>query len=130
MNAGRRNDSAPPGSGSRAVAPLREPAPRDPSCVTVADLGRIDEISALLSTLNDPSAGADALARHVQSIPVLKERIAIRFARRTTVRAVRADVAQQIALLGNRVLESVLLELLEDIVSLHSETQPERPGER
>jgi hypothetical protein len=35
------------------------------------------------------------------------------------------DVAQQIARLGNRALESILLELLEDIVTLASETQPE-----
>ncbi len=102
---------------------------RDPSLVTVADLGRIDQISALLRTLNDPSAGAVALAKHVETIPVLKERIAIRFARRATAHG-RVDTAQQIARLGNRVLESILLELLEDIVALHSETQEIGPGRR
>jgi hypothetical protein len=97
---------------------------RDPSRVTVADLKRIDQISALLRTLNDPSAGADALAKHVETIPVLKERIAMRFARKVTAHG-KVDVAQQIARLGNRALESILLELLEDIVTLASETQPE-----
>jgi hypothetical protein len=132
MNAGRRNDSPRPGSASRVAARVAAtPGPaRDPSCVTVADLGRIDQISALLSTLNDPSAGADALARHVQAIPVLRERVARRFARRTTGHGAKADVAAQIALLGNRVLEGVLLELLEDIVALHSEQSEPPSGQR
>ena len=131
MNAGRRHDSPPPRSSTavRAV-PARTAPAADPSRVTVADLGRIDQISALLSTLNDPSAGADALARHVQAIPVLRERIAIRFARKVTARSAQVDVAQQITLLGNRVLEGVLLELLVDIVTLHSETTPEPGDER
>ncbi|MGD0677185.1 MAG: hypothetical protein ABSC94_17350 [Polyangiaceae bacterium] len=90
--------------------------------ITNADLRAIDQISALLATLNDPRAGADALARHVEAIPALKHRIAVRFARRVTSRG-RSEVAAQIALLGNRVLESILLELLEDLVTLASETR-------
>jgi hypothetical protein len=132
MNAGRRSDAPPTSETCSVRAAAQRTARRDPARVTVDDLGRIDQISALLSTLNDPSAGAGALARHIESIPVLRERIAIRFARRTTTtsRRTKTDVAQQIALLGNRVLESVLLELLEDLVTLHSETKPNEGEER
>jgi len=102
--------------------PIDSPGPQDDSArVTAADLENIGKISALLTALNDPKAGADVLARHVEAIPVLKERIAIRFAQRMTSRG-RVAAATQIALLGNRVLEGILLELLEDIVALHSET--------
>lgn len=107
----------------------RERAPESPNRadepttqVTRADLENIGRISALLTALNDPKAGADVLARHVEAIPVLRERIALQFAQRMTSRG-RAAVATQIAILGNRVLESILLDLLEDIVVLHSETQ-------
>jgi len=94
----------------------------DPTRVTAADLQRIEQISALLAALNDPRAGADLLARHVRTIPVLRARIAHRFAERATGRT-SEDVGPQIALLGNRVLESILLELLEDIVTLASESR-------
>jgi hypothetical protein len=97
----------------------------DETRVTAADLKRIDQISALLATLNDASAGADQLARHVRDIPVLGARIAARFASRLSPIGPNAEVGKQIALLGNRALESILLELLEDIVALHSELQPE-----
>jgi hypothetical protein len=103
----------------REVVPGRD----DPTRVTAKDLARLDSLSGLLSTLNDPRAGADALARHVSSIPVLEARIAARFAKDYPSRK-RHGIAQQIALLGNRVLESILLELLEDIVTLHSEGEP------
>jgi hypothetical protein len=109
----------------------REPPPvrEDPTRVAAADLGRIDQISALLSTLNDPRAGADALARHLSAIPVLQARIAARFAADYPNRK-NHGIAQQIALLGNRVLEGILFELLEDIVTLHSEVEPRTRYER
>jgi hypothetical protein len=96
---------------------------QDPTRVTAQDFNRIDQLSALLSTLNDPRAGADALARHVSAIPVLEARIGARFSQDYPNRK-RPGIGQQIALLGNRVLESILLELLEDIITLHSETEP------
>ncbi len=109
----------------------REPvnAPEDPERVTASDLQRIDQLSALLSTLNDPRAGADALARHVSAIPVLQARIAGRFAQAYPNRK-KVGIAQQIALLGNRVLEGILLDLLEDIITLHSEVEPRTRYER
>jgi hypothetical protein len=103
----------------------REPAspPADPTRVTVADLDRISVVQSLLAALNDPRAGADILARHIAGIPVLKARVAQRFAQDHPNRT-KHEGAQQIALLGNRVLEAILLELLEDLVTLHSEVEP------
>jgi hypothetical protein len=103
--------------------PETTPAPRDPTRVAVADLGRIGAVNLLLATLNDPRAGADVLARNVAAIPVLKARVEQRFIEHHPNRT-RPGLAQQIALLGNRMLEGILLELLEDIVVLHSEVEP------
>lgn len=98
-------------------------SPLDPGAVTAEDLKYIEEISALLGTLNDPQAGADKLAQHVDRIQVLKVRIARRFLR-VHPRGSLAGTAQQIALLGNRQLEAVLFELLEDIISLPPASGP------
>jgi hypothetical protein len=100
-------------------------SPADPTRVTVADLARIDSLNSLLSTLNDPRAGADVLARHIAAIPVLKARVEQRFVHHHPNRP-KHGLAQQIALLGNRMLEGILLELLEDIVMLHSEVEPSK----
>ncbi|HZU81973.1 MAG TPA: hypothetical protein VE987_03605 [Polyangiaceae bacterium] len=97
--------------------------PEDPAQVTVKDLARIDAIQALLRTLNDPRAGADVLARQIAGIPVLRARVERRFMQHHP-NFTKHDLPQQIALLGNRVLESVLAELLEDLVMLHSEVEP------
>ena len=97
--------------------------PDDPAAVTVADLGRIGAIQTLLKTLNDPKAGADILARQIQAIPVLTARVERRFMRHHP-NFTKHNLAQQVALLGNRMLEGILLELLEDIIVLHSEVEP------
>ena len=97
--------------------------PSDPALVTVKDLTRIDAVQSLLRTLNDPRAGADVLARHVKAIPVLRVRVERRFMERHP-NLQKHELPQQIALLGNRVLESILGELLEDIVMLHAEVEP------
>jgi hypothetical protein len=91
----------------------------DPCAVTATDLKRIDDISALLLTFNDPRAGADVLSRHVERIPVLKARVLRRFEANHPGRKTR-EIGQMIALLGNRQLETILFELLEDIVALNS----------
>jgi hypothetical protein len=97
--------------------------PADPAQVTVADLGRIGAIQSLLKILNDPKAGADVLARQVAAIPVLMVRVERRFMRHHP-NFTKHALAQQIALLGNRTLEGILSELLEDIIMLHSEVEP------
>jgi hypothetical protein len=110
MPAGRRDGTA---------------VPSDPTQVTVADLGRITVVQSILKILNDPRAGADVLSRQIAGIPVLKARVAQRFGQNHPNRA-HVDLAQQIALLGNRTLEGILFELLEDIVALHSEIEPSK----
>jgi hypothetical protein len=102
-----------------------KPAPADSTQVTVGDLGRITVVQSILKTLNDPRAGADVLARQIAAIPVLKARVAQRFAQDHPNRT-PPELAQQIALLGNRTLEGVLFELLEDIIMLHSEVEPSK----
>ena len=97
--------------------------PEDPTQVTVKDLARIDALQSLLKTLNDPKAGADVLARHIGAIPVLKARVERRFMKHHP-NFTKHELPQQIALLGNRVLEGVLGELLEDIIMLHTEVEP------
>ncbi|HXN31812.1 MAG TPA: hypothetical protein VN894_08125 [Polyangiaceae bacterium] len=100
-------------------------APDDPTRVTVDDLERIGALQSLLSTLNDPRAGADVLARHIAAMPVLKARVESRF-KQHHPNFKKHGLAQQIALLGNRVLEGILLELLEDLVMLHSDVEPSK----
>ena len=110
-----------------SIAARRDPraTPGDPTEVTVADLGRISVVQSILKTLNDPRAGADVLARQIAAIPVLKVRVARRFVQHHPNRAL-PEIAQQIALLGNRMVESILFELLEDLVMLHSEVEPSK----
>jgi hypothetical protein len=99
--------------------------PGDPTRVTVDDLARIGALQSLLSTLNDPRAGADVLARHIAAMPVLQARVESRFSQHyQNLR--KHGLAQQIALLGNRQLEGILLELLEDLVMLHSDIEPSK----
>lgn len=103
--------------------PARRASAEDPAQVTVKDLARIDAIQSLLRTLNDPRAGADVLARHIGAIPVLRARVERRFARHYP-NLTKHELSQQIALLGNRQLEAILGELLEDLVMLHAEVEP------
>jgi hypothetical protein len=87
--------------------------------VDASDLARLDVLQALLLTLNDPRASAVSISRHVQGLEVLAARIEERFVQRQGGCPPR--LTEQIALLGNRQLEEILLGLLEDVVTLHSE---------
>jgi hypothetical protein len=92
--------------------------------VDATDLERLDVLAALLLTLNDPRASAISVSRHVQDLEVLAARIEHRFVQLKGSPAPR--LTEQIALLGNRELESILLGLLEDVVTLHSMLQDDR----
>jgi hypothetical protein len=87
--------------------------------VDASDLDRLDVLGALLLTLNDPRASAVNVARHVRDLEVLCARIEDRFTQLQKGGSV-PKLAEQIALLGNRELEIILLGLLEDVVTLHS----------
>ena len=113
----------------RSLAPIvataarrdSKPAPSpDELVVTAADFERIDVLQAILTTLNDPRASAHALARDVARFPVLEARIEIRYRSRVSG-SQPVKLAEQIARLGNRELEGILLELLEDVVIVGSE---------
>jgi hypothetical protein len=104
---------------------VAEPRPSQPPraedlLVAERDLERIDIVHGLLATLNDPRASAGQLVRHIQQSHVLSSRIEARFRQRHANREV-PSLSEQIALLGNREIESVLFELLEALVELHSE---------
>jgi len=105
---------------SRGPEERRHTPPKQALCVTASDVARLDILQGLLSTLNDPKASAASLARYVEQSTVLSARIDVRFRLRNPNRGV-PPLVQQIAILGNREIENVLLELLEDIVTLHSE---------
>ncbi len=90
---------------------------RDPCGVVAADIERLDIIHALLSELNDPRASAYTIAPFVDAFPPLRARIARALAmHRPNVRA--QNVAAELVALGNRGVERVLLELLEDLTIL------------
>ena len=100
----------------------KPPPSPDELQVSAADVGRIDVLQSLLATLNDPRASAHALARDAERFPVLQARIEVRYRSRASgAQGIR--LAEQIARLGNRELEGILLELLEDLVVVGSELQ-------
>ena len=82
------------------------------------DLRHLEVLHRILALLNDPAASATALAALVDSMPVLSARLSARFESRLGRAATSAG---GLAALGNRVLEAVLLELLEDLTVLRSE---------
>jgi hypothetical protein len=100
--------------------PLATETPADPTAVRDQDVERIDVLQGLLLTLNDPLAGARNIAWHVEQYPILRARIAARYRHLHGGRALPRPT-EQIATLGNRELEQLLLQLLEDIVTFHSE---------
>ena len=111
MPPSRANERASP-------APVAPGEARRRREVNHSDLQRLDVLKALLQTLNDPRASAANVARHAAGLEVLTARIEERFIQRKGAPAPK--LAEQIALLGNRELESILFSLLEDVVELHS----------
>ncbi|MEO7109033.1 MAG: hypothetical protein ABI183_01235 [Polyangiaceae bacterium] len=99
----------------------------DPTRVTPADIERLDIIHALLSELNDPRASAASIAPFIGAFPPLRARIEHAFrTRRPNAQA--KNLAAQLALLGNREVEAVLLELLEDLTMLRAEIEEPTAG--
>ncbi len=103
--------------------PSTSSAPNGRTELCPSDLESVNVISELLLILNDPQASATALSRSIERLPVLRARLAARFATRHPNRRA-PSVAEQIALLGNRTLEEVLLIMLEDLVELASRGKP------
>jgi hypothetical protein len=99
----------------------------DPTQVTPADIERLDIIHALLGELNDPRASAVTIAPFIGAFPPLRARIEQAFrTRRPNAHA--KNLAAQLALLGNREVEAVLLELLEDLTMLRADLEEPTAG--
>lgn len=89
-----------------------------------ADLKRLDQVKELLSLLNDPYIGPYKLTECLEALPVL----AARCRREAALHRPRAEVERidrALNVLGNRGLEKVLLEFLEDMTILRSEVDAE-----
>ncbi len=94
---------------------------------TAADLERLDVLHEILRLLNEPAAGAHEVGRLVAQFPVLAARLDARY-RRYTGRSAAPPMA--LALLGNRVFEEVLLELLEDLTVLRADLDDAKASAR
>ena len=88
--------------------------------MVAADIERLDVIHALLKELNDPRASAYTIAPFVEAFPPLRARVARALAvHRPNLKA--QNVAAELVGLGNRGVEAVLLELLEDLTILRAD---------
>jgi hypothetical protein len=86
------------------------------------DLKRLDQVRELLFLLNDPYIGPYKLADCVEGLPAL----AARCRREAALHRPRPEVEnieRALNVLGNRGVEKVLLELLEDMTILKSELE-------
>jgi hypothetical protein len=93
------------------------------SCdVIESDLKKLDAIHHLLEALRDPLASSKLIEHRVSQVPVLSARM-IRFARRGHPGRTISNLANALALVGNRGLETVLLELLEDLTVLRADLE-------
>ena len=89
------------------------------------DLKRLDAIHHLLEALRDPLASSKLIEHRVNRIPVLSARM-IRFGRRGHPGRTITTLANALALVGNRGLETVLLELLEDLTVLRADLEEQK----
>lgn len=86
------------------------------------DLKRLGQVKELLALLNDPYIGPYRLVEYVEALPVLAARCR-REASNYRPRAEVQRIERALNVLGNRGLEKVLLEFLEDMTVLRSELE-------
>jgi hypothetical protein len=102
---------------------LLPPRPRlreHPEDVAPDDLHRLDAIHALLATLNDPLASQPQIERLCAAMPVLSARL-IAYGRAAWPKRKIERLADSLRLVGNRGVEVVLLQLLEDLTVLKAD---------
>jgi hypothetical protein len=99
----------------------------DPSeCkITLKHLSELPKIMELLQTLNDPMAGGKNLGKLVTKIPVLAARLVDRALSQSRKKEI-SSVDQAINMIGNRGLETELMNLLEDLTIKKSEAEDPR----
>ena len=90
--------------------------------VTEVHLKSFDALHDLLRSFQDPFAAGSELKKHVEEIPVLSGRL-LRTARITTGQMDLKDIGLALSLLGNKVLEQELLQLLEDLTEVKADWQ-------
>jgi hypothetical protein len=103
------------------VNPEQPISPRHTDCEARKEhLVELGPIHDLLKALNDPYSGGTRVTTLVSQIPLLAHRcVQALLVKRPTLRA--ATLNQALALLGNRGLETELLQVLEDLTVLRSE---------
>lgn len=99
-----------------------EPAPDPPTAVEPQDLKHLPALHGILATLNDPAAGVNQLARLCAQLPSLAGRVVIA-ARRVAPHHGIDHVDRALKIVGNRGLESVLMEYLEDLTILKADLE-------
>src|SRR5215216_1658384 len=99
----------------------------DPSeCkITLKHLSELPKITELLQTLNDPMAGGKNVGKLVTKIPVLAARLVERALSQARKKEIYS-VDQAINMIGNRGLETELMNLLEDLTIKKSEAEDPR----
>lgn len=99
----------------------------DPSEVkiTVKHLSELPKIMELLHALNDPMAGGKNVGKLLTKIPVLAARVVDRALSRKSKKDI-SSIDQALNMIGNRGLESELLQLLEDLTIKKSEAEDPR----
>jgi len=108
------------GSSAMLIKSKQFQALGDTCRVSKDDLKRLGQVSELLTLLNDPYIGPFKLTDCIEGLPVL----AARCKREAAMHRPRNEVEQierALNVLGNRGVEKVLLELLEDMTILKSE---------
>jgi hypothetical protein len=103
------------------AAPRSRPHVRaKPEDVAPDDLQRLGSVHGLLTTLNDPLASQGRIEALCKEMPVLAARIVAHAREQAPQRAV-TQLRMALGVVGNRGLEVVLLQLLEDLTTLKAE---------
>ncbi len=88
--------------------------------VSPQDLTHLGDVLDMLSLLNDQFAAADDLAVHVARMPSLAARVTRTYHAMFLGRGL-PPLRAQLGGIGNRKLEALLLEFLEDLTILHAD---------
>ncbi len=109
-------------TGARDSMPCTSiPVPRK---VAPEDLEQLPQLKALLHALNDPYVGLKRLAMLLDGVPVLKSRCQYQgFLRRPALRVDSSELV--LGVIGNKGLEAMLFEVLEDLTILKAELEDE-----
>jgi hypothetical protein len=89
------------------------------TAANAGDLAQLHVVQRVLTLLNEPSASAAELSKLIDAMPVLAARLGERFTARFGHR--ESTSLSELSFLGNRELEAILLQLLEDLTDFSAE---------